>query len=187
MNTNARHALATGFSAVQARHSVSASLQIHGRHEPWVAKASSKQLRRAASTTTVLRRQLVTRRQCSIVSVGSVVGATLPTQTEPGFSAPSRKAEASRLKARCAAVLPLRATQVSRSHLSCDGPRFYVLGRLWPNSSVEGTNNGGSHLRACQSTAAVVCPSPLRWASVEAPSGNATEPFVRCGACEQKE
>ena len=140
MNTNELHASATDLGAEQVRNVGAAWLQREpGRHEPWFAEAAMNRVRRAVPEATVL-----------LDSLKAVVGALV------------RKVEGNRLRTRPTSVLPLRAAKVSRSQRRSDGPSFALRCTLWPNSAVERTNNGGSHLSVCPRTAAVVCLSPLR-------------------------
>ena len=140
MNAEELHALANDLTAEQVRNVGSAWLQqAPGRYELWFAGAAMSWVGQAASEATALLR-----------GFKAVIGAL------------ARKAGGTRLQTRLTSVLPLRAPKVNRSQRSSDGPRFALRCTLWPNSAVERTNNGGSHLSACPRTAAVVCLSPLR-------------------------
>ena len=141
MNEKPRHTSANDFAAERVRSASSAWRQrVPGRYEPRFAEAATKNWgRRSAPEATV-----------HLGSLKAVVGAL------------GRKAGGTRLRTRPASVLPLRAPKVSRSQRRGDGPSFALRCTLWPNSAVERTNNGGSHLSACPRTAAVVCLSPLR-------------------------
>ena len=109
------------------------------------------------------------RAQSSLSAFALRRGEAVPHPPRPGLrafaSTGSAEVHVGGCKTRSTEVLPLRAPKVSRSQRRSDGLRFGLRARLWPNSSVERTNNGGPNLRACLLTAAVVCLSPLRWAS----------------------
>ena len=143
MNAEELRASANDLAAEQVRGVGSAWLQQRaGRYQPWFAEAAMNWVGHVVSEATALLR-----------GFKAAVGAL------------TRKAGGTRLQTRLASVLPLRVPKVSRSQCSSDGPRFALRCTLWPNSAVERTNNGGARLSACPCTAAVVCLSPLRWAS----------------------
>ena len=162
MNATSCRASATKLAAVQAQCFGTAWPQIAGQHEPRSAEVRLQWLGRSASASPALCEQLVRVGLCFGVALRSLVGIAVQAPAKRGVRSLVREVGASRLQTRSAFVLPLRATQVSHSQCRSDGLRFELRGRLWPNSAVERTNNGGSSLSAYPRTAAVVCLSPTR-------------------------
>ena len=162
MNATNCCASTTKLAAVQARCFGTAWPRIAGSRESRSAEVRLQWLGRSASATTALCWQLVRVCLCFSAALRSFVGIAVQAPTKREVCALSRKAEASRLQTRHAFVLPLRATQVSHSQRRRDGLRFELRAKLWPNSAVERTNDGGSYLSACRLTAGVVRLSPLR-------------------------